>query len=51
MPGVVTSRLAAFAELGVDEVIVNAAHLPFAVHDWGQVELIAATVIPAAHGL
>jgi probable F420-dependent oxidoreductase len=48
MPAVVSSRLAAFAEQGVDEIIVNAAHLPFAVYDWSQVELIAATVIPAA---
>jgi probable F420-dependent oxidoreductase len=51
MPDVVASRLAAFADQGVDEVVVNAAHLPFAVSDWSQVELIAATVIPAARGL
>jgi probable F420-dependent oxidoreductase len=51
MPDVALARLAAFAGSGVEEVIVNAAHLPFAVHDWSQVELIASALIPAAHAL
>ncbi len=51
MPDVALSRLGAFAASGVEEVIVDAAHLPFAVHDWGQVELIAEALIPPAHEL
>ena len=51
MPDVALARLAAFASSGVEEIIVNAAHLPFAVHDWGQVELIAEALIPSAHEL
>jgi probable F420-dependent oxidoreductase len=45
------TRLRRFADLGVEEVIVSAASLPFAVFDWGMVELIAETVIPEAHRL
>jgi alkanesulfonate monooxygenase SsuD/methylene tetrahydromethanopterin reductase-like flavin-dependent oxidoreductase (luciferase family) len=44
-------RLAVFAELGVEEMIVNPASLPFAVFDWSMVELIASEVIPRAHDL
>jgi hypothetical protein len=37
--------------LGVEEVIVSAASLPFAVFDWSMVELIAEAVIPEARRL
>lgn len=40
--------LKGYAGLGVEEVIVSAASLPFAVYDWTMVELIAQAVIPAA---
>ena len=41
-------RLAAFAQGGVEEMIVCPANVPFSVFDWGQVELIAERLIPAA---
>jgi probable F420-dependent oxidoreductase len=44
-------RLAAFRDFGVEEMIVCAASLPFAIFDWSMVELIAETLIPSAHGL
>jgi probable F420-dependent oxidoreductase len=44
-------RLAAFARHGVEEFIVGAASLPFAVFDWSMVELIAETLVPSARGL
>ena len=44
-------RLARFAELGVEEVVVSAAALPFAVFDWSMVELFAEAVIPQARRL
>jgi probable F420-dependent oxidoreductase len=44
-------RLAEFADLGVEEMIVNPASLPFAVFDWSVVELIAAELIPRARDL
>jgi probable F420-dependent oxidoreductase len=44
-------RLGRFGDLGVEEVIVSAASLPFAVFDWPMVELIAQAVIPEAHRL
>ena len=44
-------RLAGFAELGVEEMIVNAASLPFAVFDWSMVEVIASEILPRAHEL
>jgi alkanesulfonate monooxygenase SsuD/methylene tetrahydromethanopterin reductase-like flavin-dependent oxidoreductase (luciferase family) len=50
-PEACVKRLARFAELGVEEVIVSAASLPFAVFDWSMVELIAEAVIPEAHRL
>ena len=43
--------LARFAGSGVEEVIVGAASVPFAVHDWSMVERIAETLIPGARGL
>jgi alkanesulfonate monooxygenase SsuD/methylene tetrahydromethanopterin reductase-like flavin-dependent oxidoreductase (luciferase family) len=44
-------RLAEFASHGVEELIVSAATLPFAVYDWSMVELIAEQLIPAARSL
>ncbi len=44
-------RLRRFAEHGVEEVIVAAASLPFAVYDWSMVELIAEAVAPEARKL
>jgi len=42
-------RLRAFADAGVEEFIACAAPVPFAVHDWGAVDLIAEGLIPEAH--
>jgi F420-dependent oxidoreductase-like protein len=44
-------RLSRFAELGVEELIVGAASVPFAVHDWSMVALVAEALIPEAHRL
>ena len=44
-------RLGRFAEHGVEEFIVAAASLPFAVYDWSMVELFADAVLPAARRL
>ena len=44
-------RLSAFAESGVEEFIACAAPIPFAVHDWKSVDLIAERLIPEAHAL
>jgi alkanesulfonate monooxygenase SsuD/methylene tetrahydromethanopterin reductase-like flavin-dependent oxidoreductase (luciferase family) len=44
-------RLGEFAELGVEEMILSAASLPFAVYDWSMVELIGEALIPDAHKL
>jgi probable F420-dependent oxidoreductase len=41
-------RLSAFAALGVEEVILSAASVPFAVHDWSMLEVVAETLIPEA---
>jgi alkanesulfonate monooxygenase SsuD/methylene tetrahydromethanopterin reductase-like flavin-dependent oxidoreductase (luciferase family) len=35
-----------FAELGVEEIVVSPAPVPFAVADWDQVELLAREVAP-----
>lgn len=50
-PEEILDRLASFAELGVEEVIVTAASVPFAVHDEDALELFATEVIPAARDL
>ncbi|HXF35723.1 MAG TPA: LLM class flavin-dependent oxidoreductase [Actinomycetota bacterium] len=50
-PDRVLERVAAFAALGVEEIIVGAASVPFAVADPGMVELFAEAVIPAARDL
>ena len=44
-------RLGAFAGHGVEEMIVGAASLPFAVFDWSMVELIAQALVSRAHEL
>jgi alkanesulfonate monooxygenase SsuD/methylene tetrahydromethanopterin reductase-like flavin-dependent oxidoreductase (luciferase family) len=44
-------RLAAFAQGGVEEMILCPASVPFSVFDWGQVELIAERLIPSARDL
>jgi alkanesulfonate monooxygenase SsuD/methylene tetrahydromethanopterin reductase-like flavin-dependent oxidoreductase (luciferase family) len=44
-------RLSRFAELGVEEVIIGAASVPFAVFDWSMVELISEAVVPEAQRL
>jgi probable F420-dependent oxidoreductase len=50
-PEACLERLAEFAELGVEEMIVSAASLPFAVYDWSMVELIGEALIPHGHKL
>lgn len=50
-PEEILERLAAFAELGVEEMILCPAAVPFAVHDEQMVELIAERVIPEARDL
>lgn len=47
----VLERLEVFARLGVEEVVVSASSLPFAVDDWSMVELLAAAVVPAARDI
>ncbi|HEX2069207.1 MAG TPA: LLM class flavin-dependent oxidoreductase [Actinomycetota bacterium] len=44
-------RLGRFAEHGVEEIIVSAASMPFAVYDWSMVELVAEAVAPEARRL
>jgi probable F420-dependent oxidoreductase len=44
-------RLRAFADAGVEEVVVCAAPVPFAVHDWEAVDLVGERLIPEAHRL
>jgi probable F420-dependent oxidoreductase len=48
-PEMCLERLAEFDRSGVEEVIVAAASLPFAVYDWSMVDLIAEALIPEAH--
>jgi probable F420-dependent oxidoreductase len=47
----VVERLGRFAELGVEEMIISAGSLPFAVYDESMVDLFAQAVIPAAREL
>jgi F420-dependent oxidoreductase-like protein len=50
-PEVVLDRLARFAELGVEEMIVAPAPLPFAVPDPTVLEILGEAVIPRARAL
>ncbi|HZP91010.1 MAG TPA: LLM class flavin-dependent oxidoreductase [Actinomycetota bacterium] len=50
-PEEVIERLAQFAELGVEEVVVAPAPLPFAVPDASMLDLLASTVLPRARSL
>jgi F420-dependent oxidoreductase-like protein len=50
-PDAVLEQLGRLAELGVEEFIVTAGSLPYAVNDWSMVELLAETVITKARGL
>jgi probable F420-dependent oxidoreductase len=47
----VVERLERFASVGVGEMIVSAASLPFAVYDESMLDLMAEAVIPAARDL
>ncbi|HZP90109.1 MAG TPA: LLM class flavin-dependent oxidoreductase [Actinomycetota bacterium] len=50
-PEQVIERLARFAELGVEEVVLAPAPLPFALPDPSMLELLASAVIPKARSL
>ncbi|HYH28457.1 MAG TPA: LLM class flavin-dependent oxidoreductase [Actinomycetota bacterium] len=50
-PDTVIERLADFAALGVEEVIVSAGALPFSLYDETMLDVIAEAVIPRAHAL
>ena len=50
-PDQVLERMAEFAELGVEEIIVSFGPLPFAIPDEEMVELFAKRVIPEAKAL
>ena len=50
-PEQVVERMAAFAAHGVEETIIGAAPLPFAVADEQMLDLVAEAVIPAARDL
>ena len=50
-PERVLERLASFAALGVEEMIVSAASVPFAVYDVSALEVLSEAVIPAARDL
>jgi probable F420-dependent oxidoreductase len=47
-PDQVLDRLAAFAELGVEEVVCSPASLPFGLYDRSALNVLADEVIPAA---
>ncbi len=50
-PSQILDRLHALAELGVEEAILAPAPLPFSVPDPSMLDVIAGSVIPAAHDL
>lgn len=50
-PDMCLERLSKFAGNGVEEVIVAAASLPFAVYDWSMLDVVAEALIPQAHQL
>jgi alkanesulfonate monooxygenase SsuD/methylene tetrahydromethanopterin reductase-like flavin-dependent oxidoreductase (luciferase family) len=47
----VVERLGRFAQLGVEEMIVSAASLPFAVYEESMLDLLSDAVLPAARDL
>jgi alkanesulfonate monooxygenase SsuD/methylene tetrahydromethanopterin reductase-like flavin-dependent oxidoreductase (luciferase family) len=47
----VLAQLATFRDLGVEEMIVSASSLPFAVYDDSMLAVLAEAVIPRAHDL
>ncbi len=49
-PETCAARIAAFAELGVEEIIVGPGSLPFSVYDDEQLELIAGELLPRVRG-
>lgn len=51
VPEELLERLRSFANLGVEEVIVSAASVPFAVLDETMLEILAREVLPAARDL
>ncbi|HZD17579.1 MAG TPA: LLM class flavin-dependent oxidoreductase [Actinomycetota bacterium] len=50
-PGQALERLAAFAELGVEELIVSPALIWFALPDPSMLDLLAEALVPGAHDL
>lgn len=50
-PAQVLERVAAFAALGVEEIIVSAGSIPFSVYDESMLPVFAEAVIPAARKL
>lgn len=50
-PEQVLGRIEGFAALGVDEIIISASSLPFAVYDESMLDLFAETVIPAGRSI
>ncbi|GBC86708.1 Phthiodiolone/phenolphthiodiolone dimycocerosates ketoreductase [bacterium HR12] len=50
-PGEALERLARFAELGVEELVVSPAPIWFSLPDPSMLELVAEAVIPGAHAL
>jgi probable F420-dependent oxidoreductase len=50
-PERVVERLGEFAALGVEEMIVSGASIPFSVYDESMIEVFAEAVIPAARQL
>lgn len=47
-PEQVLDRLAAFAELGVEEVVCSPASIPFSLYDASALDVLAEEIIPAA---
>ena len=47
----VLERVGRFAELGVEEMILSASSLPFAVYDESMLDVVAEAVVPAARDL
>jgi probable F420-dependent oxidoreductase len=50
-PEQIVGRMSRFAGLGVEEVIVSAASVPFAIYDDSMLDLMAESVLPATRDL